>query len=134
MIFTDRFTLSTESLQQAAVAALEDIKAKDITVLDVSHLTSLFDCMIVASADSTRQTKALSNHLREKIKALGAPILGVEGEQNGEWILIDLGDVVVHIMQPAVRQYYNLEELWGGEPALARRPAFLPLYGSALSG
>jgi ribosome-associated protein len=100
---------------KTAVSALEDIKARDIVVLDVSRLTSLFDRMIVASAESTRQTKALSESVREKFKAAGGKVCGVEGEQSGEWILLDLGDVVVHIMQPAVRDYYNLEELWTDE-------------------
>jgi len=101
-----------DKLVKAAVAALEDIKGRDIVVLDVKRMTSLFDKVIIVSADSTRQTKALAKNLQEKLKALGARIYGVEGEQAGEWILVDLGDVVVHIMQPAVRQYYNLEELW----------------------
>lgn len=100
---------------KTAVSALEDIKARDITVLDVTRLTSMFDRMIIASADSTRQTKALADSVKEKFKAAGGRVFGVEGEQSGEWILLDLGDVVVHIMQPAVRDYYNLEQLWAGE-------------------
>ena len=96
----------------AVVAALEDIKARDITVLDTRPLTSLFECMIIASADSGRQTKALANSVREKAHELQQPIVGVEGEQSGEWVLVDLGDILVHIMQPAVRSHYNLEELW----------------------
>jgi len=106
--------MNVNTLQQTAVAALEDIKARDITVIDVSELTSLFERMVIASADSTRQTRALANHVQEKAKAGGATIYGVEGQKSGEWILVDLGDVIVHVMQPAVRQYYNLEELWGG--------------------
>ena len=105
-------------LQQTAVTALEDIKARDITVLDVRKLTSLYDTLIVASADSARQVKALARHVRDKLKEGGADIIGVEGEEAGEWILVDAGDVVVHVMQPAVRTYYNLEELWS---APARR-------------
>lgn len=104
-------------MKQAVVAALEDVKARDIVVLDVRKMTSLWDAMIVASADSARQTKALSNNIQEKLKQLGATVYGVEGEENGEWILVDLGDVVVHIMQPAVREYYDLESLWGGSRA-----------------
>jgi ribosome-associated protein len=100
---------------RTAVSALEDIKARDIVVLDVCALTSLFDRMIIASAESTRQTKALSERVQEKFKAAGGTIFGVEGEQSGEWILLDLGDIILHIMQPAVRDYYNLEELWGDE-------------------
>jgi ribosome-associated protein len=94
------------------VAALEDVKARDIEVFDVRHLSSLFDRVVIASADSARQTKALVNHVRERAKELGAGVLGVEGEDAGEWVLVDLGDIVVHIMQPAVRSHYNLEELW----------------------
>jgi ribosome-associated protein len=99
-------------LQRVAVAALEDIKAKDITVLDVRKLTSLYDTMIIASADSTRQVKALANNVQEKMKAAGATVLGIEGEGTGEWVLVDCGNIIVHVMQPAVRAYYNLEELW----------------------
>lgn len=108
--------MTLEELKQAVVDALEDIKAKDIVALDVSRLTTMTDCMVFASADSSRQTKALANNVQEKVKARGGHVVGVEGEQVGEWVLIDLGDVVVHIMNPAVRQYYNLEELWGGAP------------------
>lgn len=112
-----------DKIATAAVAALEDIKARDIVVLDVRKMTSLFDKVIIASADSTRQTKALANNVQEKLKALGARVYGVEGEQVGEWILVDLGSVVVHIMQPAIRQYYNLEELWTPPARTARRRA-----------
>ena len=101
-----------DKLQKVAVAALEDIKARDIAVFDVRHQTSLYDSLIIASADSNRQVKALANHVREKVKEAGGEILGVEGEDAGEWVLVDAGDIVVHVMQPAVREYYNLEELW----------------------
>jgi ribosome-associated protein len=110
-----------DKLVGAAVAALEDIKGRDIAVFDVRKMTSLFDRIIIATADSTRQSKALSNHLREKMKALGASVHGVEGETAGEWILVDLGSTVVHIMLPAVRKYYNLEELWAPPPRVRRR-------------
>ncbi len=99
-------------LQKTAVTALEDIKARDITVLDVRKLTSLYDTMIVASGDSNRQVRALANHVRDALKEAGANIVGVEGEGTGEWVLVDAGDIVVHVMQPATRTYYNLEELW----------------------
>ena len=99
-------------LQKTAVTALEDTTARDITLLDVRKLTSLYDTLIVASAESNRQVKALANHVRDKLKDAGATIIGVEGEETGEWVLVDAGDIVVHIMQPAVRAYYNLEELW----------------------
>jgi ribosome-associated protein len=107
-------------IQKTAVTALEDIKARDIAVLDVRKLTSLYDTLVVASADSNRQVKALANHVRDKLKAGGATIIGVEGEATGEWVLVDAGDIVVHIMQPAVRAYYNLEELWA-PPVVKRR-------------
>ena len=112
-----------DKLVKAAVAALEDIKGRDIVVLDVRKLTSLFDKGVIASADSTRQSRALSNHLQEKLKALGARIHGVEGERASEWILVDLGPVIVHIMLTAVRKHYNLEELWAPPPRLRRRRA-----------
>ena len=105
--------IDLKKLQKAAVAALEDIKARDIDVFDVTHLTSMFDRVIIASADSARQLKALAGNLQEKAKAAGGRVYGVEGEEGGDWALIDLGDIVVHIMQPAVRSHYNLEELWG---------------------
>jgi ribosome-associated protein len=100
---------------KTAVSALEDVKARDIVVLDVSSLTTLFDRMIIASAESTRQTRALSNRVQEKFKQAGGTVFGVEGERSGEWILLDLGDVVLHVMQPAVREYYDLEQLWAPE-------------------
>jgi ribosome-associated protein len=113
-------------LQKAALAALEDIKAREVDVFDVTHLTSMFDRVIIASADSARQLKALASHVQENAKAAGGRIYGVEGEDGGDWVLLDLGDIVVHIMQPAVRSHYNLEELWGQpkpRKARARRKA-----------
>jgi ribosome-associated protein len=110
-------------LVNATVAALEDIKARDIVVLNVRSMTALFDRIIIATADSARQGKALAANVQEKLKALGAKIHGIEGAQTGEWILIDLGQIVVHIMQPAVRKYYNLEELWAPTPRVRRRKA-----------
>jgi len=116
---------SITKMQGAVIEALEDIKAHDIEVFDVRHLTSIFDRVVIASADSVRQTKALVSHVRERAKALGGEVIGVEGEDSGEWVLIDLGDIVVHIMQPATRAHYNLEELWNQpKPRAARkRPA-----------
>lgn len=112
-------------MQGAVVAALEDIKAHDIQVFDVRHLSALFDRVVIASADSARQTKALVNHLRERAKAAGTRVVGVEGEENGEWVLVDLGHIVVHIMQPAIRAHYKLEELWDQPKPRAprKRPA-----------
>ncbi len=104
--------MNIEEKAAAVVAALEDIKASDITVLDTKPLTSLFERVIIASADSSRQTKALAGSVKDKMRELGEAVLGSEGEESGEWVLVDLGDIVVHIMHPAVRAHYNLEELW----------------------
>ncbi len=112
-----------DKLTKAAVAALEDIKARDIVVLDVRKMTAMFDWVIVASADSNRQSRALANNVQEKMKALGTRVVSVEGERTGEWVLVDLGSIVVHIMQPATRQYYNLEELWAPPSRPRRRRA-----------
>ena len=99
--------------QRAVVEALEDVKARDIVVFNVARQTAYFERVVIASGDSNRQVNALAASVQEKLKALGAPVLGVEGRKNGEWVLVDLGDIVVHVMHPAVRSYYNLEELWG---------------------
>jgi ribosome-associated protein len=112
-----------DKMAKAAVAALEDIKGRDIVVLDVRRMTALFDTVIVVSGDSARQNKALAKNVQEKLKALGATVHGVEGTDSGEWVLIDLGTIVVHIMQPAIRQHYNLEELWGSAKAAPVRRA-----------
>jgi len=113
--------MRASKLVKAAVAALEDIKGRDIAVLDVRKLTSMFDTIIIATADSTRQGRALCANVQEKLKAMGAKVHGVEGEQASEWILVDLGDAVVHIMLPAIRRHYNLEELWAPPPRTRRR-------------
>ena len=104
--------LTIEEKTLAVVTALEDIKANDVTVLDTSKKSPLFERMVIASANSPRQTRALADHVSKQLKQRGEPALSVEGEESGEWVLVDLGDVVVHIMQPAVRAYYQLEELW----------------------
>jgi ribosome-associated protein len=122
--------MDIRKLQKAVVGALQDVKARDIEVYDVRHITSFFDRVVVASADSVRQTRALVSHLRQSAKALGAPVLGVEGEDTGEWVLVDLGDIVVHIMQPAARAHYNLEELWNQpKPRAARKRTARPAAG-----
>ena len=105
--------LTTLAKKKLVVAALEDIKARDILAIDVRKVTSMFDWIVVASADPARQTKALARHVRDKLKEAGCAIIGTEGEEGAEWVLVDSGDIVAHIMQPAVRSYYNLEELWG---------------------
>jgi ribosome-associated protein len=102
--------------QRAVVDALEDVKAQDIQVFNTTHLTSLFDRVIIASATSNRQTRALASSVSEKIKQLGLQVVAIEGEETGEWVLVDIGDIIVHIMQPAIRAYYHLEEVWGGKP------------------
>ncbi|MGB6055222.1 MAG: ribosome silencing factor [Burkholderiaceae bacterium] len=105
--------MDLKKLQSTVVGALEDIKAQDIRVFDTVHLTSLFDRVAIASGTSNRQTKALAASVRDKVKAQGGAVLSVEGEDTGEWVLVDLGDMIVHIMQPAIRAYYRLEEIWG---------------------
>ena len=108
--------MDIRKLQRAIVDGLEDVKAQDIRVFNTSHLTELFDRVVVASGTSNRQTKALANSVREKVKEAGGDIVSTEGEDIGEWVLVDCGDAVVHILQPALRQYYNLEEIWGDKP------------------
>ena len=105
--------LTTLAKKKLVISALEDIKARDIQAIDVRKVTSIFDWIIVASAESARQTKALARHVRDRLRESGSTIVGTEGEESGEWILVDAGDVVAHVMQPAVREYYNHEELWG---------------------
>jgi ribosome-associated protein len=105
--------MDIKKLQSIVIDALEDVKAQDIRVFDTSLQTSLFDRVAVASGTSNRQTKALASSVREKVKEKGGNVLSVEGEETGEWVLVDLGDMIVHIMQPAIRDYYRLEEIWG---------------------
>ena len=102
-----------EAMKAAVVDAIEDIKGFDIAVMDVRKLTSMTNYMIVASANSTRQCKAIADNVREKIKEKGYTIRGTEGDKEGEWVLVDLDDIVVHLMIPTTRAYYNLEQLWG---------------------
>ena len=106
-------TEQVEAMKIAVVDAIEDIKGFDITVMDVRKLTSMTNYMIVASATSSRQAKAIADNVREKLKGKGFQIRGTEGEKEGEWVLVDLDDIVVHIMVPTTRAYYNLEQLWG---------------------
>ena len=114
--------METRQIEQLVIAALEDIKAKDIEVIDTSKLTPLFESIIIACGDSNRQIRSLARHVGDKVREAGVEILSTEGEDSGEWILVDLGAVVVHIMQPTIRSYYNLEELWGGKgPARVRK-------------
>ncbi|HHT8994134.1 TPA: ribosome silencing factor [Burkholderia cenocepacia] len=108
--------MDIRKLQRVIVDALEDVKAQDIKVFNTSHLTELFDRVVVASGTSNRQTKALASNVRDKVKEAGGDVVSSEGEDTGEWVLVDCGDAVVHILQPALRQYYNLEEIWGDKP------------------
>jgi ribosome-associated protein len=113
-----------DTMKAAVIDALEDIKGFDIAVMDVRKLTNMTSYMIVASATSSRQAKAMGDNVREKMKEKGYAIRGTEGEKEGEWVLVDLNDIVVHIMVPATRAYYNLEQLWGD--AEARRGHIKP--------
>jgi ribosome-associated protein len=115
--------MTLTKLVKTIIAALEEIKARDIEILDVSKMTDLCDRMIIASGDSSRQTKAIANNVSEKVKAGGGTVYGIEGEQVGEWVLVDLGDVLVHVMQSAVRSHYNLEELWAQARKISRTAA-----------
>ena len=105
-----------QKLQRTVVDALEDVKAQDLVVFDTEHLSSLFERVIVASGTSNRQTKALASSVRDKVREAGFGKPRIEGEDNGEWIIVDCGAVVVHVMQPTIRGYYNLEEIWGEKP------------------
>ncbi|MGN6229634.1 MAG: ribosome silencing factor [Trinickia sp.] len=118
--------MDIRKLQRAIVDGLEDVKAQDIRVFNTSHLTELFDRVVVASGNSNRQTKALASSVREKVKEAGGEIVSTEGEDIGEWVLVDCGDAVVHILQPALRQYYNLEEIWGDKPVRVKLSATSP--------
>ncbi len=115
--------MNIEQKVKLIVAALEDIKAKDIAVLDTTKMTAMFERMVIASGDSNRQTRSLANHVRDKMKEAGAHVGNMEGEQTGEWVLLDLGEVIVHVMQPAVRTLYNLEELWSAGAAVRTKKA-----------
>jgi ribosome-associated protein len=108
--------MDIRKLQRAIVDGLEDVKAQNIAVFNTEHLTPMFERVIVASGTSNRQTKALASSVRETVKERGLPVLSVEGADNGEWIVVDCGAAVAHIMQPAIRDYYRLEEIWGEKP------------------
>jgi ribosome-associated protein len=108
--------LDIRKLQRAIVDGLEDVKGQNIAVFNTEHLSPLFERVIIASGTSNRQTKALASSVREAVKASGMPVPRMEGQDNGEWIIVDCGAAVAHIMQPAIRQYYNLEEIWGSKP------------------
>jgi ribosome-associated protein len=120
--------MDTRTKQRLVVEALEDIKGKDIQIYNTERMPSMFERVVIASGDSNRQVRSLADNVQRKIKENGSKVYGVEGESSGEWVLVDLGDVVVHIMHPTVREFYNLEEVWGGKPvrmkpAVQKKPA-----------
>jgi ribosome-associated protein len=117
----------TQKLQRAIIDGLEDVKAQNIQVFDTEHLSPLFERVIVASGTSNRQTKALAASVRDAVRDAGFNKPRVEGEENGEWIIVDCGAAVAHIMQPAIRQYYHLEEIWGDKPVRTRLGAAKPV-------
>jgi ribosome-associated protein len=121
----------TQKLQRAIIDGLEDVKAQDIQVFDTEHLSPLFERVIVASGTSNRQTKALASSVRDAVREAGFPKPRIEGEDNGEWIIVDCGAAVAHIMQPAIRQYYHLEEIWGDKPVRAKLGGTKPAAAKA---
>ncbi len=122
-----------QKLQRAIIDGLEDVKAQDIQVFDTEHLSPLFERVIVASGTSNRQTKALASSVRDAVREAGFAKPRTEGEENGEWIIVDCGAAVAHIMQPAIRQYYHLEEIWGDKPVRAKLGATKPALATASS-
>lgn len=123
-----------QKLQRAIVDALEDVKAQEIQVFDTEHLSSLFERVIIASGTSNRQTKALAASVRDKVRNAGFGKPRMEGEDNGEWIIVDCGQAVVHVMQPTIRTYYNLEEIWGGTPVRLKFGAPKPVATAEVKG
>jgi ribosome-associated protein len=123
-----------QKLQRAIVDALEDVKAQEIQVFDTEHLSSLFERVIIASGTSNRQTKALAASVRDKVRNAGFGKPRIEGEDNGEWIIVDCGQAVVHVMQPTIRTYYNLEEIWGGTPVRLKFGAPKPVTTAEVKG
>jgi len=117
----------TQKLQRIVVDALEDVKAQEIVVFDTEEISALFERVIIASGTSNRQTKALAASVRDKVKEAGYPKPRIEGEDNGEWIIVDCGSVVAHVMQPTIRSYYNLEEIWGDKPVRLKLGAPKPV-------
>jgi ribosome-associated protein len=124
---------NVQKLQRAIVDGLEDVKALDIQVFDTEHITSLFERVIIASGSSNRQTKALAASVRDAVREAGFGKPRIEGEDNGEWIIVDCGAAVAHIMQPSIRQYYHLEELWGDKPIKLKLGAPAPKVKRAVA-
>ncbi len=108
--------MTLDQLQNTVIDALEDVKGQNILVFNAQPMTSMFDRVVIVSGTSNRQTRALAKNLHDKVKQAGGDVYGAEGEETGEWVLVDLGDIIVHIMQPTIREYYQLEEIWGKHP------------------
>src|SRR5450755_1387320 len=118
--------MDIRKLQRAIVDGLEDVKAQNILVFNTEHLSALFERVIIASGTSNRQTKSLASSVREAVKKAGYPVPRTEGEGNGEWIIVDCGAAVVHVMQPTIRDYYHLEEIWGDKPVSMKLDSATP--------
>jgi len=125
--------MDIRKLQRVIVDALEDVKGQDIQVFNTTALSDMFDRVVLASGTSNRQTRALASSVAEKVKAAGGSVVSMEGEDAGEWVLVDCGDAVVHILQPAIRDYYNLEEIWGGKSVRLKSAAPASIAGKKAS-
>jgi len=121
--------MDIRKLQRVIVDALEDVKGQDIKVFNTTQLSDMFDRVVIASGTSNRQTRALASSVAEKVKASGGTVVSTEGEDTGEWVLVDCGDAVVHILQPTIRDYYNLEEIWGGKSVRLKSAAPASIAG-----
>jgi ribosome-associated protein len=121
--------MDIRKLQRVIVDALEDVKGQDIRVFNTTQLSDLFDRVVLASGTSNRQTRALASSVAEKVKDAGGTVVSMEGEESGDWVLVDCGDAVVHILQPAIRAYYNLEEIWGGKSVRLKSSAEASIAG-----
>ncbi|KAA0911889.1 ribosome silencing factor [Pusillimonas sp. ANT_WB101] len=108
--------MEIQKLQRLVIDALEDVKAHDIQIFNTTHITGLFDRVVIATGMSNRQTRSIAKNVADQARKHKIPVIAFEGEETGEWVLVDLGDIVVHVMQPMVRNYYKLEEIWGGKP------------------
>ncbi len=125
--------MDIRKLQRVIVDALEDVKGQDIRVFNTTGLSDMFDRVVIASGTSNRQTRALASSVAEKVKAAGGIVVSMEGEDSGEWVLVDCGDAVVHILQPAIRDYYNLEEIWGAKSVRLKSSAAASIAGKTTS-
>ena len=121
--------MDIRKLQRVIVDALEDVKGQNIKVFNTTQLSDMFDRVVIASGTSNRQTRALASSVAEKVKAAGGTVVSTEGEDTGEWVLVDCGDAVVHILQPTIRDYYNLEEIWGGKSVRLKSAAPASIAG-----